>query len=510
MKLRNTLVALGIGLLVTSAPLHAENMNLTIYSKATPGAVNPSFYRPLPGQSYGGWFGESVPGYAVVRDRRELELKDKRSKVQFSDVAALIDPTTVTFTSITDPKGTKVLEQNYLFDLVSTQKLTERFLGQKITVEQALGDKIETTTGTLLSAGGGMVLKGDDGKITSVNGYQNLKFPALPDGLMTEPTLMWDVLTDQPGKHQVDVSYETAGITWWTDYNLIFTPDASDANQGSVDLSAWVSILNQSGASYNDAKLKLVAGDVQRAQPNNMRQNAYERAPKAMAMAEDAAGFAEKAFFEYHLYTLGRSTTLPDRSTKQIELFPAVSHVPVEKNLVFEGSSIPYYGGTYTDRNYGNDSTTKKADVYLSFKNDKEHGMGMPLPAGRLRVSQKDDADGSLEFIGEDVVEHTPKDEKILVRLGSAFDVVGERKQVDFRSDDSRRWMQETIEVKLRNHKDKDVKVLVRENLYRSVNWRITDSTQSYEKKNAHTVEFPLTVAADKEKTIRYTVEYTW
>jgi hypothetical protein len=253
-----------------------------------------------------------------------------------------------------------------------------------------------------------------------------------------------------------------------------------------------------------------VAGDVQRAQPNNMRQNAYARAPKAMAMAEDSAGFAEKAFFEYHLYTLGRSTTLPDRSTKQIELFPAVSRVPVEKDLVFEGSSIPYYGGTYTDSNYGNDSTTKKADVYLSFKNDKEHGMGMPLPAGRLRVSQKDDADGSLEFIGEDVVEHTPKDEKILVKLGSAFDVVGERRQVDFRSDDKRRWMQETIEVKLRNHKDKDVKVLVRENLYRAVNWRITDSTQSYEKKNANTVEFPITVAADKEKIIRYTVEYTW
>ena len=188
-----------------------------------------------------------------------------------------------------------------------------------------------------------------------------------------------------------------------------------------------------------------------------------------MAVEAKVAGFEEKAFFEYHLYTLGRPTTLPDNSTKQIELFPAARNVPCEKTLVYYGLAPGYYGygaSPITDRNYGVQSN-KKVDVYLGFKNSQDHNMGMPLPSGRIRVSKMDDADKTLEFIGENVIDHTPKNEKVLIKLGSAFDVVGERRQVDFRIDTSRKSMAEDIEIKLRNQKQEPVTVIVKENLYR-------------------------------------------
>jgi len=230
------------------------------------------------------------------------------------------------------------------------------------------------------------------------------------------------------------------------------------------------------------------------------------------AMSKEALGFEEKAFFEYHLYTLGRPTTLPDNSTKQIELFPTARNVPCEKVLVYYGLPAGYRRvrrNRTTDRNLGI-ASNKKIDIYLRLKNEKAVGMGMPLPSGRIRVSQLDPADGSLEFIGEDTIDHTPKDEEVLIKLGSAFDVVGERKQMDFQIDKRRQWMEETIEIKLRNHKEEPVKVLVKENLYRWVNWKITSKSHKFEKIDARTVHFPITVDKDGEVTITYTVEYTW
>ncbi len=229
-------------------------------------------------------------------------------------------------------------------------------------------------------------------------------------------------------------------------------------------------------------------------------------------MPMDAAGFEEKAFFEYHLYTLGRPTTIPDNSTQQIELFPATRGVKAEKILVYYGQPQEYRSfmpNPMVDRNYGTESN-KKVDIYLRFKNAKDNGMGMPLPAGRIRVSKQDPADKTLEFIGEDTIDHTPKDEKLLVKLGSAFDVVGERRQVNFRVDTSRDWMEETIEIKLRNHKKEAVKVIAKENLYRWVNWEITNTTHKYEKTDARTIEFPVERKPDEEARIEYTVKYTW
>lgn len=482
---------------------------VTVYSTAEPGAIAPEFYRPAP-QSAGAApaYGQPVPGYAMVKQERELSIDADRATVRFADVAALIDPTTVAFVSLTDPAGTHVVEQNYQFDLVSTAKLMERYIDREISVEQVAGAAVTTFTGTLLSTAGGLVLHSPDKGVQVLTHYANARFPELPGGLITRPTLVWEIAAQKKGTHKTRVTYQTGGITWWADYNLVFA-EGRDANHGALDVGAWVSILNQSGATYPNATLKLVAGDVHRA----ARPAAMGAMMRQRAMMDAAAeGFAEKPFFEYHLYTLGRPATLPDHSTKQIELLPAVRSVPAEKVLVYYGLE-PHFRGFFpdpvTDRSLGA-QTNKKVDVYLRFKNAKEVGLGMPMPSGRVRISKLDPSDGSLEFIGEDTIDHTPKDETVLIQLGSAFDIVGERKQVDFTIDTARKVMEERIEIALRNHKDAAVDVVVKENLYRWSTWKITEKTHDYEKVDARTIEFPVNVPAGGATAVRYAVRYTW
>lgn len=479
---------------------------LTIYSSAQPGGIPPELYSPEMRQQYG----VQLPGYAIVKQERPIELEKGRSVIRFTDVAAKIDPTTVRFESLTDPDGTRVLEQNYEFDLVSTEKLMERFLDTVITVEQAHGNNLERFTGKLLSTAGGIVLQADDGSVKVINGYSNVQFPELPGGLITRPTLVWLVSAESAGQQKTRVSYETKAMTWWADYNVVFA-DGADANSAKLDVGAWVSIINQSGASYADSRLKLIAGDVHRApQPQPVYSKAMRR-QMDMAAAAPEAGFEEKAFFEYHLYTLGRTTTLPDNSTKQIELFPQALAIPAEKILLYFGLPVDYpiYGSPMTDRDFGVASNTK-IDIYLRFKNEKQVGMGIPLPAGRIRVSKLDTADGSLEFIGEDTIDHTPRDEEVLIKMGSAFDVVGERKQIDFKVDTNRKMMEETIEVEIRNRKEEPVKVVVKEVMYRWATWTITQKTHDFTKEDARTVHFPLNVEPGGEVKLQYTVRYTW
>jgi len=498
-------LAIAVSSAMLAAAAHAETA-ITIYSSAQPGAISPEFYRPVPGQGVPNAM--SVPGYALVRDDREMKIKEGRSQLSFTDVAALIDPTTVTFSSLTDP-ATRVLEQNFQFDLVSTQKLLLKFIDRQITVDKPNGNSVTPITGTLLSATDGIVLRGNDGSIYSLPTYTSVRFPDLPGGLNTRPTLVWDIQSPAGGNHKTRVTYQTGGITWWADYNLIFN-EGADANSGLLDLSAWVSIINQSGATYADAKLKLIAGEVNRVQPEMDQRVRREVMMKAAEAPADVAGFAQKDFFEFHLYTLGRTTTLPNNSTKQIELFDQAKQIPAKKVLVYYGAVQPYfYPSPYTDRNMGVE-TNKKVDVYLEFKNDKQFGLGVPLPAGRLRVSQLDKADGSLEFIGEDTIDHTPKDEQVRVKLGSAFDVVGERRQVNFSVDTAAKWMEEEIEVKLRNHKSQPVDVIVKENLYRWSNWKILTQSHKFDKEDARTISFPVKVAKDGQTVVRYRVRYTW
>ncbi|HXV40327.1 MAG TPA: hypothetical protein VD701_05125 [Steroidobacteraceae bacterium] len=501
---RSGLLAAGV-LFALNAAAADPQVSLTVYSSAQPGGIPAEWYRPLPGM--GTPQASGLPGFALVRLDRDLEFTRGRGMIRLTDVAALIDPTTVQFLSLNDAAGTKVLEQNFQFDLVSQDKLLSRYVDRPVSVEQRQGDGMKVIDGTLLSSNDGLVLRGSDGQIHALREWSGIRFGELPGGLITRPTLEWDVLSAKGGTQRARISYQTGGITWWADYNLIFT-EGADANSGFVDVGAWVSLLNQSGATYGDAKLKLIAGDVNRVQPKAFPQAAITARMVAMEAAD--AGFDEKAFFEYHLYTLGRPATIPNNSTKQIELFEKTARVPAKKQLVFhEGGLGGLHGGPYLDRDLGQGQHTK-VDVWLSFRNDKASGMGMPLPAGRTRVSQQDKADGSLEFIGEDKIDHTPRDEDVRVKLGTAFDVVGERRQTDFSVNSKGRLMEEAFEVKVRNHKEQAVEVIVREYFYRWSKWTLLEQSQPSVKKDARTVEFPVKVPAGGEAVVTYRVRYTW
>lgn len=478
---------------------HADDTALTIYSTATPGAIPPEMYRPTPGgnQYRGRW--NQIPGYAMIKQERSLDISRGVSQISFLDVAALLDPTTVRFESLTDPDGTRVLEQDYRFDLLSMDKMLERYIDKEIILN---GEFMK-----LLSvAGGGMLLEAGDGRIKFQEGYTGVEFPSLAEGLITRPTLIWTLAADRAGSQNARITYQTGGITWWADYNLLFH-EGRDANSGTVDVGAWVSILNQSGGSYDDATLKLIAGDVNRAPQGGGGQSPFQ-GREMMRSAVADAGFEEKAFFEYHLYTLGRPVTIPDRSTKQIELFDVARGVPAEKILLYDGTAdFRGYTGRVDNQSVGVQSNAKVA-VYLKFENKDADGLGIPLPSGRVRVSQTDDADGSQEFIGEDIIDHTPKNEEVMIKLGNAFDVVGERRQVSFER--GKDWMTETIEVKLRNRKDERVEVIVQERLYRWTNAEIQKISHQQEMLDARTMHIPVMLDPDEEEKITYTVRYSW
>jgi hypothetical protein len=495
-RLCTALATLGLSTAVSAAGPAGPDA-VTIYSSLQPGAVSPETYRPVAGRSYGG----QVPGYAIVRHDRAYDLKRGNQLLRVTDVAALIDPTTVTFVSLDEPR-TRVLEQSYQFDLVNQAKLLQRYLGREITVELPRGDHVDLVEGTLMSADNGLTLQMGDDTVRAIRSYSNIRFPQLPGGLITRPTLEWLLDSPSSGQQQTRLSYETQGMTWWADYNIVY--DESDGC--SMDLSAWVSIINRSGAGYEDARLKLIAGDVNRAQPQAPQRDVVYK----MAMAEESRAFTEKAFFEYHLYTLERPTDLPDNSTRQLQLFPTARGVQCEKELVFAPTlDMAYYGHAQMDREYGRYGRGD-VNVYLRFANEKQRQLGMPLPAGRIRVMQLDPSDDSLEFIGEDVIDHTPRNEEVLIEMGNAFDVVGERKQTDFRVDSRTRNLWETFEIRLRNHKEETVEVAVLENLYRMANWEIEDSSHRHRKENSNRIRFDVEVPAEGETVIRYTAHYTW
>lgn len=498
----------------TTATKPAEgNFALTIYSTADPATFDPQqLAQQRLANPYNAWQFK-LPGYGVVREVRSIDLKQGVNTVRFSNVASGIDPTTVAFQSLTAP-DTAVLEQNYEYDVVSAAKLLEKYLGKSIVISRKASPDVtrpvEDIEGKLLSADpSNLVLQPEAGDVMVIsrNEITNIRLSKQETGLITKPTLVWKVDSEKAGAHDAQVTYQTDGLTWRADYNIVVNKDDTAA-----DIGAWVSILNESGASYPDAKLKLVAGDVQRIQPPGDIYAGAGMAMQSMAKRADT-GFKEKSFFEYHLYTLGRTTSLVNNSTKQIELFPNKSNVPVNKTFVYYGlpSQMRYWIAPEPnpDRNLGTQSN-KKVDIYLLIKNSEQNGMGIPLPAGRLRVYKKDEADAANEFIGEDVIQHTPKDEEVLVKLGSAFDVVGERKQTDFNANYDGHVITESFEIVIRNHKKEAVKVIIKENLFRWTNWEITKSSDKWEKQDYRTIHIPVEVPPDGEKKVTYSVKYTW
>jgi hypothetical protein len=442
--------------------------------------------------------------FGVVREKRNVDVPERMGMIRFTDVAAQIDGTSVSFKSLTDPNAT-VLEQNYEYDLVSADKLLQKYIDKPISVLTKDGSRY---SGKLLSFDGNQLVIRQDGEKAEIvmvqrgDNVKDIQFGALPEGLITKPTLVWKLATEKVGQHLIEVAYQTAGINWQADYNAVL-----NANDTALDLGGWVTINNQSGATYKDAKLKLIAGDVRRVQPPQLR--TFAAAGRAM-MADEKLGFEEKSFFEYHLYTLGRPATVAQNQTKQIELLKAAD-VPVKKVFLYEGApQFRFYGGLINDANYGSEEGNKKVNVIIEVKNSKGNHMGMALPKGKVRLYKRDEADGSLEFIGEDQIDHTPKDETVRLHIGDAFDIVGERKRTNFSVDTGRHVMIESFEIRVRNHKTEPVEVLVKETLYRWNNWEITESNQKWTKYDSNTIHFPVKVDKDGEQVITYTVRYTW
>jgi hypothetical protein len=437
---------------------------------------------------------------ALVKDTRSLDLSQGLNEVRFADVASQIDPTSVHFRSLTDPEGSVVLEQNYEYDIVGSAKLLRKYVDQQVHLVTEDGQEY---VGTLLSGDNDVILQAADGQVTVVKleRIKEFTFPALPEGLITKPTLVWQVESTQGGTQDVEVTYLTNGVNWQANYVAVLADD-----EKSLDLNGWVTLNNQSGASYQDAKLKLIAGDIHRAATDSRVVEEgvyYEAAPTATPQVE------ERAFFEYHLYEVQRPVTVKDQQTKQIE-FVTGSDVPAEKFFVYDGSQMPFYGyyQPVEDPAYGT-ASNKKVMVMLQFKNGEEEGLGVPLPKGTLRVFKKD-VDGSTLLIGEDAIDHTPKDENIRLYIGDAFDIVGERVQTDFKIDTSRRFIEESYEITLRNHKTEDVEVRVVEHMFRWSQWQILDESQEHTKTDAQTIEFLVPVKTDGEAVVTYTVRYEW
>ena len=486
-------------------------VSVTVYSTEETAGFDPQQFIAQQRLGSNPAFAWQVPGFGIVKEVRKVSLAEGAQALRFTDVAAFIDPTTVSFVDLSDPK-TSVLEQNFEFDLVSPQKLLERYIDQQVTLVRFDGDSRTEYAGTLLAANGGqLVLKAADGGIQMIphEGTQ-IALGQLPGGLITRPTLVWKLANASPGEHTVRTTYQTSGITWKADYNLVLADDEKTA-----DMAAWVTLLNVSGAAYPDATLKLVAGDVQRIQPQPKFMRG--RAPGAPASMAADAGFEEKSFFEYHLYTLPRKTDILANTTQQITLFPTAAGVPVQKELLFVGApefvGWTYAGEPYADRNLGatgSGNGESKAEVFIKFVNDQQSRLGRPLPKGKVRLYKQDDADGTLEFLGEDLIDHTPRNEKVSIRVGKAFDVVGERKQTDFTIDTGRRIITESFRIEVRNRKDAPQRVVVREILYRWSSWQISKKSQDFVKQDARTIDFNVDVPANGTSVVEYTVTYTW
>ena len=425
-------------------------------------------------------------GTGLVKDTRSLDLPEGWYDLIFMDVAASMDPTSVHFVSLTDPDSIAILEQNYEYDLVSTAALYQRHIDKHVTVRTEDGRTID---GTLLAYEGALVIQTNDG-IVIVNNPVEVSFEELPEGLITRPTLRWSLIGGYDGHQDVEMSYLTSGLGWNANYVAVV-----GQNDNVLDLSGWVTINNNSGTAYHDATLKLVAGEVHRVQP--------QYAPRAAAMemmamdgAPGGAGFVEESFFEYHLYTLERPATVLNRQQKQISLLEGEG-IGVDKIFVFD-PGYAYYGR--------GDTAEGDIQVRLRFMNSEDNGLGIPLPAGTLRV-YKEDSSGALQFIGEDRIDHTPKDEEIEIFLGNAFDIVGERVVLDRRQLRNDMWEYD-VQVNLRNHKTEDIEVVYWDHVWGD--WTVVTSSHEYLQKDASTVEFIVPVESDGETVLTYTIRREW
>jgi hypothetical protein len=438
--------------------------------------------------------------FGMVKDIRPIDLKAGMNDVRFEDVATQIDPTSVSFQSLTAPNSVLVREQNYQYDLLNPTTILSKSIGKQATFRQFIGNgQVNQITGILLNApiatvttdsytttqSQGLVIKSGDSVILNPEGQ--IELTTLPAGLISKPSLLWKIETDKPGTHKTEIAYQTQGLNWHCDYIAVANEDDS-----KVDLNSWVTLNNSSGASYKDASLKLVAGTphlVPKAAPK-----ARSDSNAAYSLSASSAGFAEESFAEYHLYKMNGKTDVNQNETKQISLFTA-SDIQATRTYVTKSQPVFWQ--------MPEQDLFQPVQVTLEIKNSKANNLGMPLPQGKMRVYKKD-LDGSLQFVGEDAIKHTPADETIRLQLGDVFDVVSERKQTNFLqiSDHTTRL---SWEIALRNHKDKPVTIFVVE-LGRG-QWKILNSSNPFVKKDASTFEFKVPIPARGETKVTYQIE---
>jgi hypothetical protein len=433
---------------------------------------------------------------ALVRDVRNLNLPSGIFRLKFMDIAATVNPATVHFRSLTDPDKLGVIEQNYEYDLLEPAKLLHKYVGKEITLVRSYQDngttKREEIKATLLSDNNGQVWKIGNDIVTG--GYaESYRFPDIPANLYDRPTLLMSLENSGQHKQQIEASYLANNLSWNSDYVLTVARDDKAA-----DLDGWVTLINNSGTAFHNARLQLVAGDLNRVQERGRNEMMDAR---VMAKAAPAAPqFQQENFSEYHLYTLGRRTSVEDKETKQISLL-AGTDVPVQKIFVVNGQN--YY---YHNRQNPGSPIKDAVMVFYKFKNDEKAGLGIPIPAGNVRVYQKDSKGGIL-FVGEDHIDHTPKDESISVHIGNAFDVVSERKQTDYKSIGTNTWEME-FEITLRNHKDTPITVQVNEPV--GGDWEMLNSSYKYTKTSAWAAQFNVPVEKNGTSVLRYRIRAHW
>jgi hypothetical protein len=433
---------------------------------------------------------------AMVRDVRTLQLPRGTGELRFMDIAATVNPATVHFRSLTEPGGVSVLEQNYEYDLLDPEKLLRKYVGRDVTIVRRRTEngttRDEEVTARLLSYNGAPVWRIGTEIVTGLQPDQ-IRFPEVPASLFSRPTLIWQVDNQGVAKHRVETSYLASKLAWTADYVLTVAKDDTTG-----DLDGWVTLTNHSGTAFNNASLQLVAGNLNRVRQAMKDVMAAERASFAQPAA--APQMREESFSEYHLYTLGRKTTINNAQTKQVSMLEG-DGFPVTKRYLVNGNEFLYRNARVPGAPLKDD-----VEVYYRFKNEAKGGLGMPMPAGTVRVYQED-AKGSVQFVGEDRIDHTPKDETLDLKIGTAFDVVAERNQVDFERIADRVY-EVAYEITLRNHKAAPITVEVNEPIGGA--WRMLSSTFEATKTAAWAAQFTVPVAADGTSVLKYRVRVTY
>ena len=432
---------------------------------------------------------------ALVRDVRNLQLARGAANLRFMDIAATVNPATVHFRSLTEPQQVSVLEQNYEYDLLEPDKLLRKYVGREVTLMRNRTEngttRQEEVKALLLSYNGQPVWKIGNEIVTGM-GADHIRFPELPETLYSRPTLIWTVQNDGAANHKVEASYLASRLAWNADYVLTVARDDKAA-----DLNGWVTLVNNSGTGFRNAKLQLVAGDLNRVRQELGKMMVQESRRDAAA---PAANMTQEAFSDYHLYTMQRKTTINNAQTKQVSLLEGTD-VPTVKRYVVEGQN--YY---YHNHHHPGSPIKDLVQVYYQFKNEAKSGLGIPMPAGVLRVYQQD-SKGGVQFVGEDRIMHTPKDETLNIKIGNAFDVVCERKQIDFQKIAPSVYEFE-YEITLRNHKATAVSVEVNEPI--GGTWRMVRSSHEWTKTAAWAAQFKVPVASDGTAVLKYRVRVTY